>query len=224
MSKLTAQSITKLKPGEGRREIPDSGCPGLYLVIQPSGRKSWALRYRQSNRRSVKLTLGPVDLSLVETEQSPVLGGPLTLAGAHVVAADLKRQRAHGQDVAAVARRNKLEKKAGVTKTFGDAAVDFIEQHAMPNTRRWTAQARLLGLRAADGLEVIPGGLADRWRDKPLSELTDDDIYALIDEVREKGVPGLARKSRKRSRLAVNRSAFTWDIKHRSQCLALLTG
>lgn len=197
MPKLTAQAIARLKSKETRHEVHDSGCPGLYLVIQPSGRKSWALRFRQPNGRPAKLTLGPVDLSLAETEQSPVLGGPLTLAAAHVVAADLKRQRAHGQDIAGVARRNKLEKRAGVAKTFGDAVVDFIKQHAMPNTRRWGAQARLLGLKAADGLEVIPGGLADRWRDKPLSEITDDDIHALVDEVREKGVPGLARKSRR---------------------------
>jgi integrase len=197
MSKLTAQSITKLKATESRREIPDSGCPGLYLVIQPSGRKSWALRFRQPNGRPVKLTLGSVDLSLAENDNPPVLGGSLSLAAAHLLAADLKQQRARGHDVAAVARRSKLEKQAGVTKTFGDAVVDFVQQHAMPNTRRWKAQARLLGLRAADGLEVIPGGLADRWRDKPLSEITDDDIHALVDEVREKGVPGLARKSRR---------------------------
>lgn len=221
MPKLTAQAITRLKSNEVRREIPDSGCPGLYLVIQPSGRKSWALRFRQPNGRPVKLTLGPVDLSLSENEQPPVLGAPLTLAAAHLVAADLKRQRAHGQDIAEVKRRNKLEKKAGVAKTFGDAVVDFIEQHAMPNTRRWTNQARLLGLKVGEGLEVIRGGLADRWRDKPLSEITDDDIHALIDEVREKGVPGLARKSRRptegmaRSMFSTLSTFFKWLIQKR---------
>jgi len=30
-----------------RIEIPDAGKPGLYLVIQPSGRKSWSVRYRR---------------------------------------------------------------------------------------------------------------------------------------------------------------------------------
>jgi len=41
---LTAVSIANARPGPQRREIPDAGCRGLYLVVQPSGRKSWAVR------------------------------------------------------------------------------------------------------------------------------------------------------------------------------------
>ena len=55
---LTAISVAKARAGAIRREIPDPGCRGLYLVVQPSGVKSWAARYR-AYRRSVKLTLGP---------------------------------------------------------------------------------------------------------------------------------------------------------------------
>ena len=29
-----------------RTEIPDGGCPGLFLILQPSGKRSWAVRYR----------------------------------------------------------------------------------------------------------------------------------------------------------------------------------
>ena len=44
---LTAAAVEKLKPDPAkRREVPDGRLPGLYLVIQPSGKKSWALRYR----------------------------------------------------------------------------------------------------------------------------------------------------------------------------------
>ena len=43
---LTAVSIANARPGLQRREIPDGGCRGLYLVVQPSGRKSRAVRYR----------------------------------------------------------------------------------------------------------------------------------------------------------------------------------
>ena len=39
---LTAVSVEKLRPEGSRREIPDALMPGLYLVIQPSGSKSWA--------------------------------------------------------------------------------------------------------------------------------------------------------------------------------------
>ena len=34
---LTAAAVLRLRPGSERREIRDGGCPGLYLIIQPSG-------------------------------------------------------------------------------------------------------------------------------------------------------------------------------------------
>jgi hypothetical protein len=45
--RLSVAAIERLKPDPGKRlEIADAGKPGLYLVIQPNGRKSWAARYR----------------------------------------------------------------------------------------------------------------------------------------------------------------------------------
>ena len=45
--KLTARSVEQARANpHKRREIPDGGKPGLYLVIQWTGRKSWAVRYR----------------------------------------------------------------------------------------------------------------------------------------------------------------------------------
>src|SRR3954470_18157689 len=46
---LTAQSVLRIKPDPHKRlEIPDALMPGLYLVVQPSGVKSWAVRYRHA--------------------------------------------------------------------------------------------------------------------------------------------------------------------------------
>src|SRR5262249_20315536 len=42
---LTDLTIAKLKPGSARREIPDR-TPLLYLIVQPTGRRRFALRYR----------------------------------------------------------------------------------------------------------------------------------------------------------------------------------
>src|SRR3954469_11226 len=56
---LTAQSVERLKPDPTKRlEVPDGLLPGLYLVIQPGGAKSWAVRYRHAGKPR-KLTLGP---------------------------------------------------------------------------------------------------------------------------------------------------------------------
>jgi integrase len=61
--RLTAKAIENIKPTAQRREIPDPGCAGLYLVVQPSGRKSWAVRYRFAGKPR-KLTLaGFTDLA-----------------------------------------------------------------------------------------------------------------------------------------------------------------
>jgi integrase len=54
--RITAKAIENMKPGNKRREVPDPGCAGLYLIVQPSGRKSWAVRYRFAGKTR-KLTL-----------------------------------------------------------------------------------------------------------------------------------------------------------------------
>jgi len=59
---LTAIAVKSFRPSKVRREIPDGGCRGLYLVIQISGQRSWALRFRRPNGKPAKLTLGPLDL------------------------------------------------------------------------------------------------------------------------------------------------------------------
>jgi hypothetical protein len=48
MPVLTDTAVKKYKPApNSRREIPDTGTPGLRLVIQSSGHKSWAMRFRR---------------------------------------------------------------------------------------------------------------------------------------------------------------------------------
>ena len=80
--------------------------------------------------------------------------------------------------------------------TFAVAAKDFITQHAQRHTRDWEEQARLLGFNPSD-LTIIPKGLADRWREEPISDINGDDIHGIVDETREKGAPGLVRRSKR---------------------------
>src|SRR5262245_952354 len=55
--KLTALKVEKWKPSRARQEVLDR--EGLYVIGQPSGVKSWALRYRRkSDGKAVKHTLG----------------------------------------------------------------------------------------------------------------------------------------------------------------------
>src|SRR6516225_5728385 len=57
MPKLTSVFVESVKPTDDRQEIPDALLPGLYFVVQPSGVKSWAVRYRH-HQRTRKHTLG----------------------------------------------------------------------------------------------------------------------------------------------------------------------
>ena len=57
MAKLTDKAVENEKPGPKRKEVPDAAMPGLYLLVQPSGAKSWAYRFRFGGKTR-KLTLG----------------------------------------------------------------------------------------------------------------------------------------------------------------------
>ena len=59
---LTDIAIRNLKPGSQRREIPDPAARGLYCIIEPSGFKSFAVRFRFDGKTR-KLSLGNVPLS-----------------------------------------------------------------------------------------------------------------------------------------------------------------
>ena len=101
---LTAITCRNARAGATRREIPDGGCRGLYLVIQPSGHKSWCTRFRFRGAPR-KLTLGPF---LADGQQganaAPELDTPLTLAAARELAARAKREAKGGVDPTAQKR------------------------------------------------------------------------------------------------------------------------
>jgi integrase len=224
---LTAAAVQKYAPHPGeRRIIRDAGARSLFLVITPSGHKSWLMRFRTTGGRIGKLVLGPVDLSGRELTGDPAVGQPLTLAAARQLAAEVLRQRALGHDPVADHKARKLRQRTAVqeaaSNTFGGAAQDFITKYSRQRVRRWKEQARLLGLQpTAEGLEIIPGGLAQRWADKPLTQIDGHDIHQLVAETHERGAPGLERRSdgptetRARAMLSCLSRMFRWLVQHR---------
>ena len=129
---LTNAAVEKLRPNPNkRREVRDGGAPGLHLVIQPSGHKSWVLRGRQARRRQGKVTLGPLDLS-PHDEGEPTLGAPLSLRAARVLANQLLRQRAKGVDVAEA--KVELSRKRAGGNTF-PAVVEGVHRGPRPTEK-----------------------------------------------------------------------------------------
>jgi integrase len=211
---LTAAAVARLRPKAGRYEVPDGGVGGLYLLIQPTGKKSWVMRYRRPGSKTgmVKLTLGTADLSGKEEDQEPKIGGHLTLAGARALAAQVNRQRALGRDPAEGVRASKEARRE--IRTFAEAARTFIEEHSRPKVRRWKEQAKILGIGADDEMALARGGVAHRWRDTPIDSITGDDIFRAVDEARRRGVPGVASRG----------GASEARARHVASCLSVMFG
>ncbi len=109
---LTAAAVAKLKPGRERRQVLDGGVPGLYLQVQPSGHKSWIMRFRKPSGAQTKMTLGRADVSSSrEPPGEPKIGGLLTLAAARQLAAEVNRRRAQGRDVVADSKHAKTARR-----------------------------------------------------------------------------------------------------------------
>jgi integrase len=105
--KLTDIAIRNLKATAARREIPDGGCAGLYVVVQPSGHRSYAVRYR-ADGRSRKLTLP----------------GGLSLAAARKAAGDALLAVTQGKDPVAAKRRRRQDASKG---TLAGVAARYLE-------------------------------------------------------------------------------------------------
>src|SRR5262249_33589788 len=95
---LTAAACRKFAPSRKRRRIRDAGARSLFLIVEPSGHKSFQMRFRLSGGRIGKLTLGPFDPSDKGPKDAPVIGQPITLAAARTLSAEVLRQRELGRD------------------------------------------------------------------------------------------------------------------------------
>jgi integrase len=224
---LTAAAVAKYRPGPKRRRIRDPGARSLFLVIEPSGHKSWQMRFRRPDGKPGKLTLGPVHDG-DEIAGAAVKGMPLALAGARQLAADIHRQRALGGDPVAEHKarkhRERAEQEERHAGAFAACVRSFIDEHAKPKTRNWREVAKLLGLHyPLDGGEPTEtkGGLLQRWADKPIRKIDGHDIWNVIDEARRIGVPGLEARNpdksdaRARGLFVALSSFFTWAQRHR---------
>jgi integrase len=204
---LTDMAVEKLRPGKARREIPDAKAAGLYLIIQPSGSKSWALRFRRPDGRPAKLTLGPVDFSDRKIHGAPKVGESLTLVAARQLVGNLNAERARGADLVADHRadkhRREVESAEASERLFPLLSHRFIENHKTKKhktkPRRWRETAALLGWHFPKDKhgepQIIRGSVADRWAERDVRGISEDELWSVIKEARDIGVPGRARRN-----------------------------
>lgn len=149
---LTARQVESAKPGDRRREIPDGGT-GLYLIVQTSGRKAWAVRYRFRGKPK-KFTIG----------KYPLIG----LADARDAAGEALKKVDRGIDPSI----EKAEAKRGELNLCRNVGAAFIERYCKPRLRTWPAIERTLDLHV---WPVIG--------DRDIEEVTRRDIIEVLDRV-----------------------------------------
>jgi integrase len=200
---LTARGVETAKPTASRQEIADALLPGMYLIIQPSGAKSFAVRYRHAGQTR-KLTLGSYP--------------QITLEAARDLGAKALRAAAEGRDPATEkqaakveAQRQAAEETRGQRDLFENVVGDFLRRHAMKNTREgtWRETIRILGFKLGPEGELIEtgGDVMDAFKGRTVQDIARRDIITLLDTIVDRGSPVMANRT-----LSALRKLFSWAI------------
>jgi integrase len=179
----------KIKDGKPiRMEVRDLGADtehgSLYLLIQPSGHKSFAFRYEVKGQ-SRKLTLG--------TWREDGNGNHLSLAKARVAAEDADKKVDGGIDPAGEKREAKEERREAEANTLQAVAEDFLRQRVeMRSGGLWRQTLERL---VFPRLGKLPIGDIKRKKH----------ITALLDKVQYESGPAMATMV-----LAILRAVMNW--------------
>lgn len=190
--KLTAITVTNAQKKANRYEIADSEQPGLRLIVQPSGVKSWAFRYERSDGTTQRVTLGRA-------------AGPgcLTLAQARIAANDANRQRATGADPADAKRTERAAQVARIKVIELEARRkdDTVEKVL---TRYYADHVD--GLKSGDEVKRVLNRELKGWAKRRVDEIQRRDAIKLLDTVK-------ARAPVQSNRLrAYGRHFFGWCL------------
>lgn len=164
---LTARAVEAVAAGTARREIPDGSVVGLYLLVQVSGAKSWAIRYRAPEPR--KLTLG----------RWPAMG----LAEARTAAREALRNVSEGGDPAADKKAERADRASGKDTV----AVLFEGYRAR----------KLATLKAGDQpARMLTRFMLPAWGRRRVQDITRRDAIDLVEAVADRGTLVTANRLR----------------------------
>jgi hypothetical protein len=163
MSKLTAKTVENYRPGERRKEIPDQGQRGLYLIVQPSGRRVFAVRYRFGGKPK-KLTL-----------QSGI-----ALADARKLAADAMFEVAQGRDPGKAKKAAKIKAELAAADTVRAVCEEWMKREGK-KLRTQEVRRRILEK------WVYPA-----FNGRQIGDVKRTDIVRLLDKAEDESGPRMA--------------------------------
>jgi integrase len=180
--RLTDRGIQALKPKASPYRVMDTDVGGGFgVAVHPSGAKSFVLYRRFGSTSPSCRTLG----------QYPVL----SLSAAREKAREWIAMVQKGLDPAHEAKRTAEAEKARQAKTFGGTLSTYIDFQRRQKRRSVKKVEREMRRELAS------------WLDRPLSDITADDVRRLISGIVRRGLAGQARVT-----LANVRAFFNWCV------------
>jgi len=158
---LTDKAAKAAKPREKAYKLADGG--GLYLLVNPEGRKYWRLKYRFLGKEKL-LALGVYpDVSIAEARKARDNAKDLIKAG---------------RDPVTTKKQDRLAQQVSAANTFEAVALEWIEQQR----HRWSPGHVE---RVLDSLKV------DIFPDigaRPIKDITAPELLAVLKKVEKRGV------------------------------------
>lgn len=171
---FTDIAIRNLKPADKRRELPDPGARGLYVIVEPSGFKSFAVRFRFDGKPK-KLSLGNIPLSKARKAAAAALD-------------DVKE----GRDPTAAKKQDRAQRKTVEADTLAAITEKYfaIECGLRRNGETLTFNDKLRSAkrRFADVQRLALPALGK----KPIIQIKRREIVALLDKIEIESGPTMA--------------------------------
>lgn len=179
---LTAKAVEAANPGASRKEIPDGALQGLYLIVQPSGVKSWAVRYRHATKPR-KMTLG---------------GYPaISLADARKEAQKALRMVSEGRDPA-TEKADDDDARPAYMDLVPAVLDEFVSRYVeVKNSQSYIDETK----------RIIEADLKPAWKQKLIKAVTKRDALRLLDGIVDRGAPIMANRVR-----ALLSKFFAWCV------------
>jgi integrase len=188
-NRLTAKTVENIRPGDARREVPDGEVRGMYLVIQPSGAKSYVLRYRHAGKPR-KLTIGPVEMGLGEARKLAA-SARVAIATGKDPAGEKTLGKAAVKEAAHEARRAKRDVVEAVV-------AEFVDKHVRRNNKPSTGR---------EYERLLEKEITTPWRGRRLADISRRDVNMLLDDIVARGAPIGANRI-----LAILRKFCKWAV------------
>lgn len=170
--KLTRRVIEELKPADRRYRVLDSDIGGLAILVMPSGRKTWSIRYTPDGGSPTEAFLG--DYPGLTPELARDHAAKIR-AGARLEGRDLAKERKEVRRANAIRRERTVEK-----------VIDLY----LTDARRRMREGTVIRLSSTIRTHIIP-----QFGERGLSLLTLDELRRHIERIEDEGLPGAARST-----------------------------